>query len=204
MRTGLFGGAFDPVHYGHLHVARTALEGARLDRVIFLPSGLSPHRHKRTLSPGRVRLDMLRLAVRGEPRFSVSDFELRRGGTSWTIDTVRAFRAELPEDELFFVIGGDSLADLPRWRMADELVREIAFVTVSRPGFDAESVLRSLPFPPPVVAALRKGVIHAPLLDISSTEVRRRAARGESLAGLVPPAVEEYIRRNRIYESEER
>ena len=199
MRTGIYGGAFDPIHYGHLHVSRTALSGASLDRVIFVPSGNPPHKEKSGLTPASLRLEMLRLGLEGERRFSISEMELRSPQMGYTLDVVRKFRKQYPQDELFFIIGGDSLRDLPKWHSPNELLDEVAFITVERPNFEAEGIIDALPFSKDVKQRLRAGVIKADLLEISSSDIRYFVSQGDTIHHLVPLKVCDFIHNYNLY-----
>ena len=149
MRLGIFGGTFDPIHIGHLVVAQVALEEAQLDQVLFMPAGVNPLKAGRRITAGEHRLAMVRLAIAGHPQFAVSDWELRREGLSFTVDTLEHLRAEHPEDELFFIIGADNLHILPKWRSVERIVELATILAVTRPGFDletgAQNVLREHP-----------------------------------------------------------
>ncbi|MEP6693673.1 MAG: nicotinate-nucleotide adenylyltransferase [Chloroflexota bacterium] len=183
-RIGVFGGTFDPVHVGHLAIALAALESVPLDRVMFVPARRSPLKDRDPLAGVDDRVAMLEAATQSEPRFSVSRAELDRDGVSYTVDTLEALRTQ---GELFLILGSDALADLARWRAPDR-IRELATILVAaRPG---------APEPDPVH---RAQAFDAPRLDISSRELRARAARGMSLRYLVPDAVWEYIRTRGLY-----
>jgi nicotinate-nucleotide adenylyltransferase len=132
MKIGFLGGSFDPVHLGHLAIAQDALEGAGLDRVDFIPAAVSPLKGRELTATAAQRLEMVRLAIAGDARFGVLDLELRRGGTSYTVDTVRELRALFPGAELFWVIGADQLARLAEWKEIGELVRLVEFVHLAR------------------------------------------------------------------------
>ncbi|HSH92890.1 MAG TPA: nicotinate (nicotinamide) nucleotide adenylyltransferase, partial [Roseimicrobium sp.] len=134
MKLGLFGGSFDPVHEGHVLMAHAALEELSLDRLCFIPAAQSPLKPDAPPASGPVRTAMLRTALAGEPRFSIDDQELVRGGISYTIDTVRAFLAASPGVELFYMIGADHVPVLPKWREADQLAKLVEFIVVPRPG----------------------------------------------------------------------
>ena len=184
MRTGVFGGTFDPVHVGHLAIAQAALESATLDRVIFVPARRSPLKDREPAASAADRLAMLEAATKGEPRFAVSRVELDRDGPSYTVDTLEALRSE---GELYLILGSDALADLPRWR-SPERIRALARLLVARrPG---------APEPDPASDARP---FDAPCLDISSRELRARAARGLSLRYLVPDEVWRHIERRGLY-----
>jgi nicotinate-nucleotide adenylyltransferase len=184
-RLGVFGGTFDPVHVGHLAIALAALESVPLDQVLFVPARRSPLKDRDPLASVADRVTMLSAAIADEPRFAVSRIELERDGVSYTVDTLEALRAQ---GELFLILGGDALAELARWREPDR-IRELATILVAaRPG---------APEPHPVH---RARTFDAPRLDISSRELRARAARGMSLRYLVPDAVWEHITRHRLYQ----
>jgi nicotinate-nucleotide adenylyltransferase len=183
-RVGVFGGTFDPVHVGHLAIALAALESVPLDRVLFVPARRSPLKDRDPLASVADRVSMLQAAIAGEPRFAVSRVELDRDGVSYTVDTLEALHSE---GELFLILGSDALADLQRWRAPDR-IRELSTILVAaRPG---------APEPDPMHHAR---AFDAPRLDISSKELRARAARGMSLRYLVPDAVWEHIKRRGLY-----
>ncbi len=192
MRLGLFGGTFDPVHLGHLIVAEEARERASLDRVVFVPSGTPPHKRHTTVSSSSARLEMTRLAVEGNSFFAVSDFEVSRSEASFTIETVRHFRAGMPPGgELFLVMGADSILEVSTWKNPRELLAESRPVVVSRPGFNLDSL----------EPWLRERVLFAEgiLVNISSTDIRQRVASGRSIRYLVPLPVDSYIREKKLY-----
>ncbi len=186
---GILGGTFDPVHHGHLILARDAVETLGLARMIFVPAAINPHKLARgstgPAAPAEDRLAMLRAATAGELRFAVDDCELRRAGPSFTIDTVRELRARWPAAEFILFIGADNIAELPAWRDIDAL-RALARFAVFARGDDEESTSDFLQ-----VADRR--------IDISATEIRRRVAAGEPIRYLVPEAVAEIIRAQRLY-----
>lgn len=190
-KLGVFGGSFDPVHYGHLFLARLAMEAAGLDRVLFVPAGRPPHKDAGSLSRAEDRLLLLQAALRDEPDAEAVDAEIRDGGTVFTVDTLTALAGERPADRLVFVLGMDSLADLPGWRRPEEILARWPVVAVDRPGFD-ESTLD------PAVAG-RCLLVRGNPFGISSTLVRARAARGLTVRHLVPPAVAELIRVRNLY-----
>ena len=194
-RTGVLGGTFDPIHFGHLAAAEAAIGCARLEQVIFIPSAQPPHRPQ-AVAPAPQRLEMCRLATEGNKRFAVSDVELKREGPSYTADTLAELRGLYPGDELFLILGWDAARLFPTWRRPDE-VRELAsIVVVGRPGSDAprETDLKS-------VGLGGEGVVLClePTPDLSASEIRRAVAAGESIAGKVPEPVERYIVAHRLY-----
>ena len=190
MRVGIFGGSFDPVHVGHLAIANAALESVPLDRVLFVLARRAPLKERGPVAGEADRLAMLELAVAGEPRFSVSRIELDRPGPSYTVDTLEALSGA---DLLFLILGGDALAALPRWKDPDRIATLATLVVAERPGA------------PERAGHEQKGTVvafDAPRLDISSLELRARAARGRSLRYLVPDPVWRHIEARGLYRAE--
>lgn len=192
MRIGLYGGSFDPVHNGHLLVARAALEELALDRLVFIPAAQSPFKPGSVPAPPAVRLRMLRSALAGEPRFRVDELELRRGGVSYTVETVRQFSRAHPDATLCWLIGADHVPTLPQWREAGTLAEMLEFIVIPRPG---ESVV-SLP-PPWRLTQLRGWP-----LRVSSSEIRTRVAQGLPVSHLVPATAAEIIAGEALYRTE--
>ncbi len=188
---GLFGGSFDPVHTGHLLVARAAMEEAGLDRLAFILAAQSPFKTDSPPTPAAVRARLLRLALAGEPCFELDTQELDREGPSYTIDTIRDYRRRFPDASLHYLIGADHVPMLPKWRHADELAAAATFLVIPRPGEP------SAKFPAPFRGQELKGFP----FGISSTLLRERAETGLSLTGMTPPAVAEAIERDRIYQT---
>ena len=187
-KVGVFGGTFDPIHVGHLSIAQAALECVPLDRVIFVPARRSPLKDRGPFASEQDRLTMLRLATAAEPRFTVSTIELEREGTSYTVDTLERLRGE---GELYLVMGADAVSEFHRWR-SPERIRELAVLLVaSRPGA------------PDPTGDERLIVFDAPCLDISSRELRARAARGRSLRYLVPDDALRHLERSGLYRTTE-
>jgi nicotinate-nucleotide adenylyltransferase len=200
-RIGILGGSFDPVHLGHLVAAEAARDRLELERVLFVPAWSPPHKTDRALLPAADRLRLLRLAIRDNPAFEVSDVEVRRGGTSYTLHTLLELRRRFgPRANLFFLIGADSLADLPTWYEARRLLRLARFVTYPRPGVDLERFRARLAALGKANAArLQRDVLDAPEIGVSATDVRRRIAEGRSIRYLVPEAVRRSIERRGLY-----
>ena len=186
---GLYGGSFDPVHLGHLLVAHAALEELALDRLVFIPAAQSPFKPSRNPAPDPIRLRLLRLALVGESRMAVDDFELRRGGISYSIDTAREFAARTPNAQLLWLIGADHVAALPKWRDAEALARLVEFVVIPRPGEDTR------PLPEPFHLRHLRGFP----LQLSSSEIRDRIRGDRPWSHLVPAAVAEVIRDTGMY-----
>ncbi len=188
-RIGLFGGSFNPVHCGHLLIAQAALEELSLSHLYFIPAAQSPFKPDTQLAPAGERLRLLRLALAGQTRYSVDDQEIVRGGVSYSIETVRQYAGASPEVELWYVIGADQAPLLPKWRAAEELASLVRFALIPRPG------QRNGSLPEGFWGATLRGWP----LDLSSSEIRERIRAGRSLEGLVPAAVAEAIRNNRLY-----
>lgn len=196
MRVGILGGTFDPVHRGHLHIAMAALREAGLDQVLFLPTGDPPHKAPRAC--GEDRLQMLKLATANEARFKVSDMELRRPGPSYTIDTLREYKALYPADEIFYIIGADTLFQLRGWRSPDQVAALCEMLVFPRPGFEPSALKKEQALLSELYR-LQSRLIQSPCLELSSSHVRQAVKKGEALIALVPPAVEAYILKNRLY-----
>lgn len=189
MRIGLYGGSFDPVHLGHLLVAQAAAEELRLDRVHFIPAARSPFKPGVAPAPAGVRLQLLRLALAGRGGWEVDDQEIRRGGVSYSIDTLREYAHRFPGAGLFYLIGADHVRCLPQWREADELARLARFAVIPRPGETAVTL------PPPFRGRQLRGFP----LAVSSSQIRERVKAGQAIEPLVPATVAEAIRNNRLY-----
>lgn len=188
-RLGVLGGTFDPPHLGHLIAAQDARVALGLDRILLVPAGLPPHKPDRTITAGPIRLAMLRAAVEGDAGFHVSDMELRRAGPSYTVDTLRELGEAAPGCALFFLLGADQFRAFDTWRDPGTVASLAELVVMSRageeePGGPAGIAFRTLP---------------VTRIDISSSEIRRRVAAGEPIRYLVPPGVEDIIRRERLY-----
>jgi len=195
VRIALFGGTFDPVHYGHLRLAEEAREAAGLERVLFVPAHMSPFRQQEPISLPRHRIDMARLAIADNPAFEVSELEIQRGGVSYTVNTVAALRAAYPDAELYLILGADALKGFPNWHQAEAIAQECCLLVGMRPNYDLQAVLEHLP------DAIRARVQPVPMtpLDISASDLRQRIRTGRSIRYLTPPDVIEYIQQHRLY-----
>ncbi len=197
-RVGIFGGTFDPVHTGHLLAAEQCREQLQLDEVRFLPAFVSPFKlDKRTADP-KHRAEMLRLATQGNPGFRVDDRELGRGGTSFTVDTLRELKNDLPDSQLVFLMGADSLAEFDKWREPGEICRLAEVVVVARGG-EAPPDLAMLGRFLPDSGRLDQHVLTMPQCEISSTSIRQAVAAGRSIRYQVPAAVLAYIAQHNLY-----
>ncbi|MDR1960356.1 MAG: nicotinate-nucleotide adenylyltransferase [Planctomycetaceae bacterium] len=201
MRYGIYGGSFDPVHYGHLLLAESGLCGAKLDRVIFVPTGVPPHKQHQKHLPGEIRAEMLESAIAGIEEFLVSRFEIERDPPSYTVETLRHFRSKLLDAELFLLVGADMYYDLPNWYCASEILQLAVPVGVHRPGY-----------PPPHVEVLsgvtsserlrifRDYIVEMPLVDFSATKIRQNCSSGKSIRFQTPHVVENFIHSRHLYE----
>ena len=189
MRIGLFGGSFDPVHLGHLLVARAACEELALDRLFFIPAAQSPFKPGSEPAPPALRLRMLRRALAGQRDYEVDEQELQRGGVSYSIDTARAYAEKFPNAELFYLIGADHVPTLPKWRESEALAALVQFVVIPRPG-ETPACL-----PPP----FRIKILGGWPLKLSSSQVRARVRKGKVVVHLLPAGVGEVIREAGLY-----
>jgi nicotinate-nucleotide adenylyltransferase len=221
---GLFGGSFDPVHLGHLLVAQAAREELSLTRLYFIPAAKSPFKPERAPTPAPQRLRLLRLALAARTWCEIDDQEIRRGGLSYTIDTVRDYSRRFPKAQLFYLIGADHAPQLPKWREARELARLVEFVVIPRPqpegtlvafggdtqlsplsAAEGEAEISGNPLPPsarrtdPVPAPFRGRLLRGFPLGVSSSQIRERVKVGAPIDHLVPAAVAEAIHNNRLY-----
>ncbi len=179
---GILGGTFDPVHNAHLAMAHAALDALKLKRVLFIPTG-NPQYRKPAVASGRQRVEMLRLALSGHPAFEVDPRELQPGASGYTVDTLRALHAEGMND-LYLLMGADQYAKLGSWHEPQEVMRLARIAVFARPGVELKEQVNVVPMPP---------------MPVSSSELRARAARGEDLSTLAPPAVANYIARHALY-----
>ena len=182
-KIGIYGGSFDPIHHGHLILAREAREALDLEKVIFVPAAVSPFKERAAAASGDMRLKMLQAAIESEEGFAIDDCELRRPPPSWTIDTVLEIRKRETDSEIYLLIGEDNVAALDRWWRLDELKKMVRFVVLDRTGSQTRRNYE---------VVLRK-------IDISATDIRKRVAHRQSIRYLVPPAVEEIIEREQLY-----
>lgn len=198
-RIGVFGGSFNPVHIGHLTIAQDAVEQLELDRLIFMPAAVPPHKQDKVLADGNHRLEMLRLATESNPGFEVSEMELQRGGVSYTFDTMTQIQNEHPDAELFFIIGLDSLPELHLWRNVNELLELCTVVPFARGGEDPTLVTEKIQLSNEWKKRLLERMIRIHEIEVSSSEIRMRVAEGLSIRYLVPPEVEMYIAEHHLY-----
>jgi nicotinate-nucleotide adenylyltransferase len=198
MRLGIYGGTFDPVHYGHLILAEECRERCHLNEVWFLPTGAPPHKAGREISSATARKEMLEIAVAGLPQFKVSTLELDRPGPHYTVETLSEIRRTRPDDEIFLLIGGDSLEEFSTWREPERIAELATIVAVNR-GRMSIDLKRMHPMLGDKVAS-RVQVVSMPGVEISASDLRRRVAEGRSVRFQTPRGVEQYILQHRLYQ----
>jgi nicotinate-nucleotide adenylyltransferase len=202
VRIGIFGGSFDPVHLGHLIVAEECRDQSRLDEVLFVPAARPPHKQDTPLTSFQARVEMLELALAGQPAFKIEQLEKDRPGPSYTADTLEELRSRQAGAEFFLILGADCLPDLPHWHEPRRIIELATLLAVDRPGTgswsdkDLQSALGLSP-----ALSLRLQRVDSPLIAISSSEIRRRIPEKRSIRYLVPRAVECYIQTHGLYEA---
>jgi nicotinate-nucleotide adenylyltransferase len=189
MKIGLFGGSFDPVHIGHLLVAQAAVEELGLDRFFFVPAAQSPFKSENQIAPAEIRLKLLRLALAGKTNFEIDEQEIRCGGISYSIETLRDYAKRFTGAQLFYLIGADNISKLNEWREANELAKLAEFAAIPRPGGTVAE------FPKPFRGKILKGFP----IEISSSQIRARVKAGLPVENLVPPFVAEAIHAAKLY-----
>jgi nicotinate-nucleotide adenylyltransferase len=189
MKLGIFGGSFDPVHIGHLLVAQAAIEELALDRLFFIPAAISPFKPENKAASDAVRLQLLRLALAGKTDCEIDEQEIKHGGISYSIKTLRDYAKRFPQAELFYIIGADNIFKLNEWREASELAKLAEFVAIPRPGEPAAE------FPKPFRGRILKGFP----VEISSSQIRARVKAGLPVENLVPPFVADAVRAAKLY-----
>ncbi len=187
-KIGIYGGTFDPIHHAHLILARDAMEQLKIEQIVFVPAACSPHKLEKQTAPAAHRLEMLRVAIADEPRFSIDEMELRRPPPSYSIETVEEFKRRDPAVEISYLLGADNLPRLKTWHRFAELRQLVRFVVLDRGGASTDSEFTTV----------RR------LVDISASEIRNRVATHRSIRYFVPPPVEAIIHRHRLYQDPER
>ena len=196
-RVGIFGGTFDPIHIGHLIVAETIMDEFHLDKVVFIPAAVPPHKLDKQISPAKHRYMMTMLATCSNPRFQVSDMEMHRQGPSYSRDTLAQLIDEHGRDtEFYFIVGADSVENLHTWNRIDELLTMCHFIGASRPGCMPDMEKFAQRFGP---LAEKIHCLETPELEISSTEIRHRVGQKRTIRYIVPETVEQYIYKEKLY-----
>lgn len=198
MKLGIFGGTFDPVHYGHLILVECCRQELGLDSVRLIPAGQPPHKTPDGMTDGHTRADMLNFAVSGCPDLVIDRREIRRSGKSYTVETLREFKAEFPDDELFFLMGADSIRDLLTWKDPEIILELATVVGVNRPGIAAPTVEQMSKWIGESMASKIR-IVQIPGCDLSATDLRRRVHEGQGLRFMTPKAVEAFIAECRLY-----
>jgi len=214
-RIGLLGGTFNPVHRGHLRAAEEVRSRFALDRVLFIPSYIPPHKQTTDMTSPEDRFAMVELAVRAYPCLAASPLEIEAQERSYSIITLNKVKAIYPDAWIFFILGVDTFLEIETWKSYREVLEQCGFIVISRPGFDLAAARNALPpeyeksfhdlaeaedVGEDILTQFRIFLLSIPALDISSTEIRRRVRRGQSIYGLVPESVEEYIHRKNLYQ----
>lgn len=198
-RVGIFGGTFDPIHIGHLIIAEVARHECELDRLIFIPTGIPPHKIHGKVAPAYDRYEMTKIAIADNSHFEINAMEIVRKGTTYTIDTLRELRDIYKGDSnFFFIIGGDTLLEVRGWKESHQVLKSCHLVVYNRPCCNNKKVEQEAQFLREAMGACIH-FVEGPLLDISSTDIRRRVRAGKSIRYLVPQKVEEYIYDKLIY-----
>ena len=191
MRIGIFGGTFNPLHTGHLLVLEYVQDQLQFERVLLIPSANPPHKNDPAILPPKVRLEMISLAVKDDPIYRASDLEMRRPGSSYTVDTLRTVRELHPSAQLSLIIGVDNFLEFDTWKSPDEILDYASLIVMNRPGFSQSDVRHRF--------ARDAQFVNVPLIAISGTEIRMRVKMGKSIRYFVPPAVESYIVERHLY-----
>jgi nicotinate-nucleotide adenylyltransferase len=188
-KIGILGGTFDPPHLGHLFIADQVLEVCELEEVWFMPTKIPPHKLGSNLCTDEDRIEMVKRAICSNPFFKLSLIEFQRNGPSYTIDTVKELRECYPEESFYFIIGGDMVEYLPKWKSIEELLQLITFIGVKRPGFELTSIYQD-----------NVKIVEVPQLEISSSDIRERLKNKRTIRYLLPETVMEFIKEQKLYE----
>ncbi len=197
-KIAFFGGTFDPIHLGHVNLAKAAVKECALDRLIFVPNYISPFKQGQSVTSGVARSEMIQSVLTTDPKFALSTYELERTGPSYTYDTLRHFRDTCPAAEVHFVIGFDSVLTIDTWYHGEDILREYPLITALRPGVSAKEGFRQIEWYREQYGS-RIEVLSIEPFDASSTEIRLMVQRGEHISDLVPPSVEKYIEEHELY-----
>lgn len=200
-KVGILGGTFRPIHVGHLLMAETALDSFGLDCVLLMPNGNPPHKALEDAEDCKHRMNMVMLATEGNDKFAPSSFELQRTGVIYTYRTLELLKEEHPETTYYFILGADSLRDIPNWKFADKICQDAILLVAVRGELDKKQVAKDITFLEQQYHA-EIHVLDMPNVAISSTDIRERIRTGRSIRYLVPPSVETYLRKNHLYEKE--
>ncbi|TJX14765.1 nicotinate-nucleotide adenylyltransferase [Tissierella creatinini] len=198
MKIGLMGGTFNPIHLGHLLISEHIRMEAHLDKVLFIPSGHPPHKYESEVASALHRYNMALLATENNPYFEVSTIEIDREGNTYTIDTIEELKRKYPDDEFYFIIGGDTISELTKWKSPSILLQTLSFIVIGRSGIDKEWILKKIKgYEEKYNASMH--YIDAPIIEISSTTIRHNLKNGKSVKYMVKTKVEEYIIIHNLY-----
>lgn len=198
MKVGILGGTFNPIHHGHLIIAEHIRLEEKLDKIIFIPTGLPPHKDRHQVLQGETRAEMVALAIESNPHFHLSRLEIEKKKTSYTLDTVKLLKKENPQDDFYLIIGGDSLMDLKSWKGHGELISSVDIVVGDRYNACGETIMEEINRLNLEMGGRIKN-IKSPIIEISSTEIRKKILRGESIKYLLPEKVENFILKRGLY-----
>lgn len=197
-KIGIIGGTFDPIHNGHLIIAENSRKTFNLDKVIFMPAGIPPHKRDKDISSNLHRYNMTLLAINSNQYFLISDLELKKEGISFTIDTIKYLKSIYEDTDIYFILGSDSLFQIDKWKDYEELLTLCHFVVAKRPSYNNQELENKVD----KLNSLYNSSIHiveGPVLEVSSSDIRERVRRGDSISYLVPRSVEEYIYKHGLY-----
>ncbi|MEG0772363.1 nicotinate-nucleotide adenylyltransferase [Clostridium sp.] len=198
MKKAIFGGTFDPIHVGHMHIAYEALYNLNLDKVIFMPNGNPPHKVNKVKTSADIRYEMVNMAIKGESMFQISDYEVNSRSLSYTYKTLQHFNAIEPETEWYFLTGVDSLMDLNKWKNIDIILENCTLIVFSRPGYTAEEIFK---MKETIEKTYKREIIylHMPVIDVSSTAIKEKIRLNRQVSYLLPCGIEEVIKKYILY-----
>lgn len=198
MKIGLMGGTFNPIHHGHLILSEYVRDSLKLDKIIFIPTGIPAHKGYSNIISGDIRLEMTKMATESNEFFQVSDIETKRSGISYTIDTLKEIRRILPNDQIYFIIGADSLFELPSWKDYEDIIRDTNLIVVNRPGGKNDLIDEKIrEYKISIGGNIIK--VESPLINISSSDIRNRVKDRKSIKYLLPEKIENFIFENKLY-----
>jgi nicotinate-nucleotide adenylyltransferase len=201
MKIGILGGTFNPIHIGHLTIAEHACDELGLNRLLIIPAAIPPHKQGEKIVEAGHRLEMVKLATRDNQKFEISDIELKRQGVSYSVETLRIIQAKVKVlSEYYLIVGSDMVGDLDTWKEIDKLIEMCTFVVAVRPGFKKKNWKQmGVNLPESIRDKVLQHTLENPMVEVSSTDIRRRVREGKSIRHMVPKAVEEYIIRQGLY-----
>ena len=202
MKIGIFGGTFNPIHSGHLIIAQEIFNRKNLDKIIFVPNAMPPHKNSSELANASLRFKMLNLAIKNNDFFESDDFEIKHNGYSYTINTLGYLQTKYPADTLFFIIGADSLFEIHLWKNCKTLVKKFNWIIAKRAGKEiSDKSLRAIALPEELIQKLKNSVIETPIIDISSSKLRAIIKNGGQIKYFVPEQVEKFIKEKSLYKN---